>query len=208
MKTFSKSLWQVFSGKFWIGLGLVPWYCGTSQSCDMQLTALPSCGACSPWGRMEEELCACLLVSTTALFVTSLKVPPPLNHSLFSCENQKTILYCALQDRKWLLRLVWYAPSPPDSLRLGWHRQKLQLQSSQFMLILNTGVPLKKDLASRIGFLTGVHFALGNDSLTCHSPYFHIYLDFSYLWHFRQPLIWISAAVTSWMECYIYPSCD
>lgn len=44
------------------------------------------------------------------------------------------------------------------------------------------------DSASRIGFLTGALVALGDDALTCHSPYFHCYLDFSYLWGFRQPL--------------------
>lgn len=100
MKTFSKSLWQVFSSKFWIGLGLAPWYCGTSQSCDM-LTALPSYRACSPWGRMEEELCACLLslVSSIELFVTSVSAPhpnPPTLQSLrvFVKKSENNVALC------------------------------------------------------------------------------------------------------------------
>lgn len=44
-----------------------------------------------------------------------------------------------------MLGLVWYCMLhlPSDSVLLGWHRQMLQLQSSQFISILNTGVPLK-----------------------------------------------------------------
>lgn len=33
---------------------------------------------------------------------------------------------------------------------------------------------IKNDSALEIGFLTGAHFALGNDWLTCHPSYFHI----------------------------------
>lgn len=57
--------------------------------------------------------------------------------------------------------------------------------------------------------MTGAHFALGSVSLTCHPPYFHIYiLALSYLWHFRQSIMGVSAEMTSWMKCNIYSSGD
>lgn len=71
-----------------------------------------------------------------------------------------------------MLGLVVYSSPPPDCLLFS-----SSVRSFQFILILDMEVPLKNDSASKIGFLTGAHFALGSDSLTCHSPYFNIYLD-------------------------------
>lgn len=116
---FPKAFWQLFSGNFWIRLSLVPRYCGTSQSCDMQLTAQPSCRACSPRGEKAGRT-VCLsaitppLVSSTALFVTSLKVPQhPLKSLLvflWKSENNVALSFTRQKMNAWFSLVCSISP--------------------------------------------------------------------------------------------------
>lgn len=99
-------LWQLFSSKFWIGLDLVPCYCGPSQSCDMQLTVLPSCRAYSPSGKMEEELCSVchyspLLAAQPYLLLLWKPTPPPVPYFLWKSENNVVLCFTRQKINAW-----------------------------------------------------------------------------------------------------------
>lgn len=110
-----------------------------------------------------------------------------------------------------MLGLVWCAPSPLWQPPVGLAQTETAASVLSIYSYIKHGVPLKND-SGFLGLLFfdrcwwGVHFASCNDSLTCHSPYFHTYLDFSYLWHFRQPHMWISAELTSGWNAIFTPA--
>lgn len=176
---FSKSLLAVVFWPFlnWVESG-APDTVGHHNpvACSWQLS-LPAESALLG-GRKQEELCACLplphpLLVVQACLLLLWKCPnAPSNRYLFSCENQKTMLHWALQDRKWMLGLVWYAPSPLWQPPVGLAQTEAPASVLSIYFDIKHGSAIKNDSACRIGFLTGPHFALGNDSLTCHPPFF------------------------------------
>lgn len=176
---FSKSLLAVVFWQFlnWVESGApilwditILWHAADSSAF---LQSLLSSG-----GRKQEELCACLplphpLLVVQACLLLLWKCPnAPSNRYLFSCENQKRMLHWALQDRKWMLGLVWYAPSPLWQPPVGLAQTEAPASVLSIYFDIKHGSAIKNDSACRIGFLTGPHFALGNDSLTCHPPFF------------------------------------